>query len=219
MRQFSSGLGHEYRLYRDTPLNDVGTDCADIYSDFLFYKHGTISTAQEIIEKYSCQLGSVNIADMRRSLKAIRTEQSADAYIEKCNFIIERLGYYEFEEESQAVRTIWNNESLEQLFKPVAENEVQLMTLHKSKGLEFKIVIHIDLEEWSFPHRIPGADWDEINYPSLEEDTNLHYVGITRAELVCILIRTSLRLNASGEYGNSRPSYFLNLPQLEGLYR
>jgi superfamily I DNA/RNA helicase len=219
LREFSSGMGCDHRLYTDTPLNDVGTECADIYSDLLSYKHGATSTAQDVIEKYSIPLDSINIADIRRKLKAIRTEQDMDAYIEKCNYFIEILGYKEYEEESQAVKAIWNNKSLEKLFKPVAENEVQLMTLHKSKGLEFKIVIHIDLEEWSFPHRTPGADWDDINYPSLEQDTNLHYVGITRAELFCILIRTSLRLNARGDYGNSRPSYFLNLPQLEGLYR
>lgn len=105
------------------------------------------------------------------------------------------------------------------MFKPIAKDEIQLMTLHKSKGLEFKIIFHLDMEEWSFPHRIPGVNWDDINYPSLAEDTNLHYVGITRAELCCILIRTSLRRNAQGNYGNSRPSYFLGLPQLEGLYQ
>ncbi|WP_282166366.1 3'-5' exonuclease [Shewanella japonica] len=92
------------------------------------------------------------------------------------------------------------------------------MTLHKSKGLEFKIVFHIDLEEYPFPYQQKGATWDDISYPSLAEDSNLHYVGMTRAEQSCILIQTTLRRNAKGENENSNPSYFLGLPQLEALY-
>lgn len=45
---------------------------------------------------------------------------------------------------------------------------------------------------------------------------NLHYVGITRAEQCCILIRTSLHNNARGEHKCSSPSYFLGLLQLRG---
>ncbi|MFI2810054.1 UvrD-helicase domain-containing protein [Microbulbifer sp. JSM ZJ756] len=219
LKEFSLGFGLEYRLYKDTPLNDIGTECADIYSDFLSYKYEAIPTSQDVIEKYSMQLRSENIAELRRLLKAIRSEQNLEAFIEKCNYLLEKMGCDELEAENDAVRTIWNDNSLVKLFKPVAENEVQIMTLHKSKGLEFKIVFHLDMEEWSFPHRIPGANWDDINYPSLAEDTNLHYVGITRSELGCILIRTSLRRNAQGNYSDSRPSYFLRLPQLEGLYQ
>lgn len=206
-------------MYKDTPLNDIGTESAEIYSDFLLYKYGSIPTAQDLIDKYSLELGLANISELRRELKSIRTEQVLEVFIGRCNAVLQRMGYNEFDVENEAVRSIWNNDSLVKLFKPIAEDEVQLMTLHKSKGLEFKIVFHLDMEEWSFPHRIPGANWDDINYSSLAEDTNLHYVGITRAELCCILLRTSLRRNAQGNYSDSQPSYFLGLPQLEGLYK
>lgn len=219
LREFSTGLTHNHRLYTDTPLNDIGTECADVYSDLLSYKYGAIPTAQDVIEKYFFQFPARNMAGIRRQLKAIRIEPALEAFVEKCNSVLKLIGLDEFEAENDAVRCIWNNDTLIKLFKPVAEDEVQLMTLHKSKGLEFKIIFHLDMEEWSFPHRIPGANWDDINYPSLAEDTNLHYVGITRAELCCILIRTSLRRNAQGNYGDSRPSYFLGLPQLERLYQ
>jgi len=217
--EFSSGFEINYRLYTDTPLNDIGTECADVYSDLLLYKYKTIATAQDVIEKYTLQLSTHNIAELRSTLKAIRAEKNLEAFIKRCNCFIYLMGINDAEAENDAVRVIWNNEILIKLFKPIAKDEVQLMTLHKSKGLEFKIVIHIELEEWSFPQRIPGENWDVVNYPSLEEDTNLHYVGITRAEQCCILIQTSLRKNSKGAYGNSRPSYFLGLPQLEGLYQ
>lgn len=32
-------------------------------------------------------------------------------------------------------------------------NEINLMTLHKSKGLEFDAVIHADLYEWGLPSK------------------------------------------------------------------
>jgi superfamily I DNA/RNA helicase len=219
LSEFATGLNHNHRIYTDSPLNDIGTECADVYSDLLLYKYGAIPTAQDVIEKYFFQLPARNMANIRKQLKGIRAEAILEAFIEKSNNLLELIGFDEFEEENDAVRLIWSKDTWVKLFKPIAKDEVQLMTLHKSKGLEFKIILHLDMEEWSFPHRIPGVNWDDINYPSLAEDTNLHYVGVTRAELCCILIRTSLRRNAQGNYGNSRPSYFLGLPQLEGLYQ
>ena len=219
LKEFSSGLNIEYRLYIDTPLDFIGTECADIYTDILLYKYKTISTAQDFIDKYSNRINSVNDSELRRKLKSLRDEKNLESFVEQCNYFSALMGIDNSLTESEAVKSLWGDETLLKLFKPVANDEVQIMTLHKSKGLEFKVVVHIDLEEWSFPHRIPGANWDEVIYPSLEQDTNLHYVGITRAEQLCVLIRTSLRQNASGGYGNSRPSYFLNLAQLEGLYQ
>ncbi|MBS7815111.1 ATP-dependent helicase [Wohlfahrtiimonas chitiniclastica] len=219
LAEFSSGLGVGYRLFIDTPLNDIGTECADIYSDLLLYKYGAISTALDVVEKHFWQLDSMKVSNIIKILKDIRIEQSIELFIIKCNALFILIDIDDFEAENNAVREIWNNDLLLKLFKPDSEDEVQIMTLHKSKGLEFKIVFHIDMEEWSFPYQEKGESWDDIVYPSLDEDTSLHYVGITRAEQCCILVRTSLRKNAKGEYKSSSPSYFLTLPQLEGLYK
>jgi DNA helicase-2/ATP-dependent DNA helicase PcrA len=48
---FCSGLNLNFRLYVDTPLDKIGTDCSDLYKDLLAYKYGSISTAQEFINK------------------------------------------------------------------------------------------------------------------------------------------------------------------------
>ena len=219
LEEFSLNLGIENRLFIDTPLINIGTESAEIYSDLLRYKHNSILTAQEVIERYFWQFESFKIQEVKQILKRIRTENCLELFIENCNEILILLGYENTDTENAAVRDIWNNESLLKLFKPLSNNEVQLMTLHKSKGLEFEIVFHIDLEEWSFPYRIPGKNWDDIIYPSLSEDTNLHYVGITRAVQYCILVHTTQRKNANDEYKNSQPSYFFNLTELEGLYK
>ncbi|PMH86083.1 hypothetical protein BCU60_10440 [Vibrio cyclitrophicus] len=98
------------------------------------------------------------------------------------------------------------------------ENEIQVMTLHKSKGLEFEVVFHLDLYEWVFPYRKYTGNFDEYVFPEWDQDLNLHYVGITRAKQACILAYSNRRLNAEGDNRQGQSSQFLNLPGLQGLH-
>ena len=66
------------------------------------------------------------------------------------------------------------------------------MSIHKSKGLEFKVVIHIGLEQWVLPRKTKKqGQW---TFSDLEGDKNLHYVAITRAENFCYLVDMPIRV-------------------------
>ncbi len=87
--------------------------------------------------------------------------------------------------------------------------KVTLMTLHNAKGLEFRAVYMIGMEEGVFPHA------RSLEEGSLEEERRLCYVGLTRARERLTLTHASARaLYGSRNY--NLPSRFIDeLPQDE----
>ena len=80
--------------------------------------------------------------------------------------------------------------------------EVTLMTLHSAKGLEFKIVFLVGMEEGLFPHNM------SIMEDNLEEERRLCYVGITRAKERLYLTNAKRRMLYGKEQQNM-PSRFI----------
>ena len=83
------------------------------------------------------------------------------------------------------------------------KDAVTLMTLHASKGLEFKVVFIIGMEEGLFPHA--QSLWEQ---DGMEEERRLAYVGITRAKEILYLTYASRRLYF-GQTSSNPPSRFL----------
>lgn len=101
------------------------------------------------------------------------------------------------------------------------DEKITLMTVHSAKGLEFKNVFVVGMEENLFPSGMVGD-----SPRALEEERRLFYVAITRAEEHCFLSYTKTRFRyGKMEFGS--PSRFLKdidirflrLPQDAGMFR
>ena len=82
-------------------------------------------------------------------------------------------------------------------------NQVQLMTMHAAKGLEFPHVFIMGLEEELLPHR------NSIETDNIEEERRLFYVGITRAQQTLTLTLAKKR-KQFGETFDTTVSRFLD---------
>jgi len=88
------------------------------------------------------------------------------------------------------------------------QDTVSVLTVHKAKGLEFRVVFMVSLVEQKFPSRERG---DPIDFPEtlikdklpagdfhLQEERRLFYVGMTRA-------KEELYLTSARDYGSGKP--------------
>jgi ATP-dependent DNA helicase UvrD/PcrA len=89
---------------------------------------------------------------------------------------------------------------------------VTLMTLHNAKGLEFKAVFVIGMEEGIFPHV------RSIEEQGVEEERRLAYVGMTRSQERLVLTHATSR-SLWGNRAFNLPSRFLDELPEEGVVR
>lgn len=135
--------------------------------------------------------------------------EKGDARIENLEELVNAARLFDYDEE--------NEENLNELDMFLAhaaleagdmqgsdyEDCVQLMTLHSAKGLEFKLVFLVGLEEGLFPSQ---QSTDDV--ARLEEERRLCYVGITRAMQHLYLTHAGSR-RLYGKETYPRPSRFL----------
>lgn len=88
-------------------------------------------------------------------------------------------------------------------------NQVSLMTLHASKGLEFPFVVLAGIEEDLLPHRSLGSD--------IDEERRLFYVGITRAKNKLVMSRCQTRKRHGAQRAVAPSRFLLDLPA--GLFK
>ncbi|XMB71502.1 UvrD-helicase domain-containing protein [Mycoplasmatota bacterium WC30] len=95
---------------------------------------------------------------------------------------------------------------------------VSLMTVHSSKGLEFRAIFIIGLEQSIFPS---GQSLKEMN--NVEEERRLFYVALTRAKELVFLTNCKTRF-MYGDFKENLDSQFLDeidddLLERKGMYR
>ena len=170
------------------------------------------NTILEMKEK-SETLSLTETIDMVLDKSGIKSELEAEHTLE-ADIRLENLEEFKsitktFEEESgiASLEDFLNEVSLVSDVNDQKEDgasKVTLMTIHAVKGLEFKYVFVIGMEENIFPHVncVEGPD-------GLEEERRLCYVAITRAKKKLYLIN-ALKRTLFGRTSVNMPSRFIN---------
>jgi len=139
-------------------------------------------------------------------LKKTFDQKQVDTKIENVQEFVQSIYDFEKNETENSLDLFLENVALMQEKledKTEAENQVQLMTLHAAKGLEFDTVIITGLEEGILPGY---RSFDSKK--ALEEERRLFYVGVTRAKERLLLLRTITR-NQFGQISDQEISRFV----------
>ena len=139
-------------IQRSEPERAVRSMLASLHYEEYLYEYATSPKAAEMQSKNVATLFDW-IADMLKG----------DEFNEPMNL-------------NQIVTRLTLRDMLERGEEEDDSDQVQLMTLHASKGLEFPHVFLIGMEEGILPHQT------SIDEDNVEEERRLAYVGITRAQ-------------------------------------
>jgi DNA helicase-2/ATP-dependent DNA helicase PcrA len=215
-----NGLTVPFRVYSDDPLSSINTPTTKALNGLLFYYFDSTFLADDVLEttEQFRILSTTERKEFRKTIKSLRNipqDELKNNLISICQALIE-IDITKIEENALG-RTL-DDEFIIKQYKPIDQNEVQVMTLHKSKGLEFDVVFHLDLYDWVFPRRIYTGNFNEEKFDNWEQELNLHFVGITRAKKYCLLVSSTRRLNSNDEEKSGNKSQFMTLQELAGLY-
>ncbi|MGI2166742.1 UvrD-helicase domain-containing protein [Shewanella oncorhynchi] len=211
-----SSLNVPLRIYEDISLSKINTLSAIVANSMLkyYFDHKfLISDVMDVLSK-NMDCRNVNKSVISGFIRLVRNEipDNLIVYINSFLYKLKQSPLSHVEEKE--ICKILTDEYLIKQYKPINDNEVQVMTLHKAKGLEFKIVYHMDLYDWVMPKRVYVAGSYDLIYENYDQCLNLHYVGITRAIEYCVLVTSNKRFGFQGKVVNGNPSQFLSLPQL-----
>jgi DNA helicase-2/ATP-dependent DNA helicase PcrA len=193
------------------------------YEDLPAGAAGKVREFLQLIERYRKLFAGGNLAQVTRGLleeigfrEATRSlaisATSADKKIKSVDQVLDSLESFEKREGPKAsLLTYLNRLSLdtrqEEEEVPGGSRRVTLMTVHAAKGLEYRLVFFIGMEEDLMPHK--GMQGEPQN---LEEERRLCYVGITRAKELLYLTRASVRVKRGKEVPCTPSRFLEDLP-------
>lgn len=167
-------------------------------------KKSTIELLDEIIQRTS-YLDLYNEKDPEDKTRIENIKELRSVAIEFPNLtqFLENVALVEQEYSSSTLRANMPDKIIKD-----EKDAVTLMTMHAAKGLEFKIVFIVGMEEGLFPHSQSMMDAGE-----LEEERRLCYVGITRAKEKLYLIFAKRRLYFGQIVTNPISRFIYELPE------
>lgn len=214
-KQIDKYLKTDHKLFSDNELDKYNEYWASLFSDLLMSYFNKNIFSINFVEKYideDINQSLFNKVDLYVNeifhLKTLELCNNIDLFLE-----VAKLMYpdYENDEIKKVLLDILKNQEKLLCYKPADDSEICIMTLHKSKGLEFKAVFHLDVYKYILPNE---GSW--VSDDDYIQALNLHYVGITRAKEVCYIIQGSERYREKqNDYIQALESPFLDL---NGVY-
>lgn len=213
----NDSLKHPHKLSLTTDLDLSLNVWSGIFSNLLRFVFDKSFKFIEVINEFTTydRISKVKVKSLIKLKNFIPTlfenNLNPDNAVKAFTEVAEIIAPNSFSKDSEIqLRSVLNSKIYLASYEPPHDGEINIMTLHKSKGLEFDAVFHLDLHEWILPQKsIENNDWDNPRYSDWTQDINLHYVGITRAKNGCILVSSTKRTNGTGETKNGNDSEFL----------
>ncbi len=179
-----------------------------------------LSQFRNMIDVFSQQINTQNAYDLANSIIKITgivsdtyTDRSPENMSRKENVeeLLKAIHEYCENRQSEGINTPLLPDFLSEVSlltdqdtdKDTDKNKVTLMTVHAAKGLEFKVVFIVGMEEDLFPSAFSVESERE-----LEEERRLFYVAITRAEERCFISHAQSRFR-NGKSNFATPSRFI----------
>ena len=201
---------------------EEGVSMWAVLTSGLYPAKGKLASFVQMIEKFKAKAASADayevammVAQESGIFEQLRQDQSLEGIgrMENASALLD--GIKEFVENDIADEGATNDRSLAAYLSDIAlltdldtadEEEsdyISLMTTHTAKGLEWKAVFVVGLEENLFPSYMSMSSPDQ-----LDEERRLFYVSITRAKMFLALSYATSRYQF-GQFRYNDPSRFL----------
>ena len=95
-----------------------------------------------------------------------------------------------------------------------ADDEINIITIHSSKGMEYDCVFIFDMYKWIISDERFRDNTDTEHEEHLEQNWNLFYVAVSRAKKLVYIMQGNKRYNRYGEVKFAQPSGFLQMPKI-----
>ncbi len=152
----------------------------------------------ELLQEVLARSGTLDAFEAERTIEARGRIENLEAFVDGAHEYVQQTEEPSLSGFLQEISLYSDQDALGE-----EQSNVTLMTIHNAKGLEFRAVFVVGVEEEIFPSA------RSIEEQGVEEERRLFYVGLTRAEEKLTLTHASSRL-LWGRTTSHLPSRFLD---------
>ncbi|GAA0084740.1 ATP-dependent helicase [Clostridium sp. CTA-7] len=213
----SKALSIKHKLFKRTAIDEDSSLWSGVFKNIMMCIQADNYSSYEFCEEYFDPFTDEKcFKELYGLIEVVKENFNTDISVKlKCyQDVAEKIYPKAYNEQALSkLREVLSDTTSLDSFSPALKEEIQIMTLHKSKGLEFAVVFHLDLNKFILPEE---GSYDGVwQYKDYEQCKNLHYVGITRAEELCVLVTSTIRTNSSGQEKQGSPSEFFQINDLD----